>query len=64
MRETVSRSPSPVSMEARIIAICVCCVATEARESPRIFEALALLLCMSFVEVLLFLHAYATNICR
>ena len=34
MREIVARSPSLVSMAARSIAICVSCVATEARESP------------------------------
>ena len=28
------------------------------------FEAVALLLCMSFVGVLLFLYAYATKVCR
>ena len=39
MREIVAGSPSLVSMAARIIAICVSCVATEARESPRLFDA-------------------------
>ena len=40
MRETVPRSPSFVSVAARGIAICVSCVATEERESPRILMRL------------------------
>lgn len=40
MREIVAGSPSLVSVEARIIAICVGCVATEERESPCILRCL------------------------
>ena len=40
MREIVAGSPSLVSVEARGIAICVSCVATEARESPRLLMRL------------------------
>ena len=40
MRKIVAGSPSLVSVEARIIAICVGCVAIEGRESPRILRRL------------------------
>lgn len=40
MRKIVAGSPSLVSVEARIIAICVSCVATEKGKSPRLLMRL------------------------
>ena len=53
MHETAQRSPSFVSVEARSIAICVSCAATEARESPRFLRHL---LCCCVCRSLVFYY--------
>ena len=58
MHETVLRSPSLVSVEARIIAICVSCVATEERESPRILKCLLCFCVCRSVEFYYFAHLH------
>lgn len=40
MRKIVAGSPSPASVEARSIAICLSCVATEKGKSPRLLMRL------------------------